>query len=447
MIQESRMENLNQAPAVRGNYVLYWMQASQRAEYNHALEYAISNANESNLPVVAYFGITDNFPDANERHYRFMLEGLKETKHTLHDRDIRMVIRHESPDSGVLLLAKDAALVVTDMGYLNIQKRWRKHVASHINRQFIQIESDAIVPVRIAAEKEQYSAATIRPKIYARLPSFLVPLHEQNPKKGSLHMDFDSFDIEDIDKSLVSLQIDSTVAPVKTLKGGTSEARKHLHDFIEAKLERYAELRNDPNADHISHMSPYLHFGQISPIYIALNIRETDSIGTKPYLEELIIRRELSINFVFYNDNYDSIHGLPNWAISTLTDHRNDPREHLYSLNEFENAGTHDPYWNAAQQEMVLIGKMHGYMRMYWGKKILEWSKTPEEAFRIALYLNNKYELDGRDPNGFAGVSWCFGKHDRPWVERPVFGKIRYMNSAGLKRKFDAEAYVRKFTT
>ncbi len=191
-------------------------------------------------------------------------------------------------------------------------------------------------------------------------------------------------------------------------------------------------------------MSPYLHFGQISPLYLALKVLETSSAGKDAYLEELIVRRELSHNFVFFNDKYDTFKSLPPWAMRTLNFHRRDKREYIYSLEQFEKAQTHDPYWNAAQQEMVITGKMHGYMRMYWGKKILEWSKNPRTGFKIALYLNNKYELDGRDPNAFAGVAWCFGKHDRAWSERKVFGKIRYMNAAGLKRKFDIEAYVNK---
>ena len=310
MIQEARTEILNKSPVRDGDYILYWMQASQRAECNHALEYAISTANELHKPVVVYFGITDTYPDANERHYRFMLEGLKETKHALRDRDIRMVIRHEAPDKGVLTLVKDAVLVVTDMGYLRIQKRWRDNVAVNIDRRFIQVESDAIVPVKLAAPKEQYSAATIRPKIQALLPSFLVPLREQKPRISSLYTDYDSFDIEDIDEALASLQIDRAVKPVNTLAGAASEARKHLDSFIESKLEKYQEFRNDPNADYVSHMSPYLHFGQISPLYIALRILDADAGGTKAYLEELIIRRELSLNFVSYNSSYDHFAGL-----------------------------------------------------------------------------------------------------------------------------------------
>ena len=240
------------------------------------------------------------------------------------------------------------------------------------------------------------------------------------------------------------LNVDSSVGRITGFRGGPSEAERRLRDFIENKLDEYPDRRNDPNADGQSHLSPYLHFGQISPLEIALRVRETESKAGPAFLEELIVRRELSHNFVHYNPQYDSFACLPPWVNRTLECHRRDKREFVYSSREFEAARTHDPYWNAAQKEMVLMGKMHGYMRMYWGKKILEWSKTSQQAFEIALSLNNKYELDGRDPNGFAGVAWCFGKHDRAWAERSVFGKVRYMNAGGLRRKFDADAYAQR---
>jgi deoxyribodipyrimidine photo-lyase len=272
----------------------------------------------------------------------------------------------------------------------------------------------------------------------------MVKLRHRKLNVNSLNLKFDSLPLESIDKVVSRLDIDRSVGKVGDYTGGTSEAKRRLKMFLKDKLDTYAEDSRDPNLDCISNMSPYLHFGQISPLYVAMEVSKTSSPGRDAYLEQLIVRRELSHNFVYYNANYDSFKSLPPWAVRTLNYHRRDKNEYLYSLERFEAAQTHDVYWNAAQQEMVLTGKMHNYMRMYWGKKIIEWSRNPQTAFKIALYLNNKYELDGRDPNGFAGVAWCFGKHDRAWTERPVFGKIRYMNSNGLKRKFDADAYVRK---
>jgi deoxyribodipyrimidine photo-lyase len=444
MIQKERVKVLNSKDIKKGRYVLYWMQASQRAEYNHALEYAISKANDLHQPVVVFFGITDHFPEANERHYWFMLEGLREVENSLKKRGVRMVIRHRSPEIGVVQLAKKASLVVVDRGYLGIQRQWRTYAADRIDCRLIQVESDVVVPVEEASPKEEYAAATIRPKISKKLSRFLVPLKEIDPVVDALSLDFESFDLTDLEKAISKLRIDRNVKRVDSLHGGTSEAKKHLRDFISNKLDHYAELRNDPTLDYQSLMSPYLHFGQISPLEIALEISKTRSRSKEAYLEELIVRRELSMNFVHYNETYDSFDSIPQWARKTLRAHQKDRRPYLYTFEELERAQAHDAYWNAAQKEMVLEGKMHGYMRMYWGKKILEWSKTPEQAFQAALHLNNKYELDGRDPNGFAGVAWCFGKHDRPWGGRVVFGNVRYMNEGGLKRKFDADGYVNK---
>ena len=424
--------------------MLYWMQAAQRADYNHALEHAIDRANEVRKPVVAAFGLTADFPQANARHYCFMLEGLRETVDTLKDRGIQTVVQLRSPTECIPGLAKDACLLVADDGHLTIQRRWRRQVAEAIECSMEVVETNLIVPVEEASEKEDFSAGTFRPRIHRQLDGYLVELKPRRVRKDSLGLKFDSVELSDPDALVRKLKVDSSVGRIAGFHGGPSEARRRLRDFIENKLDEYPDRRNDPNADGQSHLSPYLHFGQISPLDIALRVRETARRGGPAFLEELIVRRELSYNFVHYNHQYDGFACLPPWAKRTLEYHGRDKREHVYSRAQFEAARTHDPYWNAAQNAMVLTGKMHGYMRMYWGKKILEWTNTPQEAFRIALYLNNRYELVGRDPNGFAGVAWCFGKHDRAWAERPVFGKVRYMNAGGLRRKFDADAYVQR---
>jgi deoxyribodipyrimidine photo-lyase len=444
MIQEKRIKTLNKKSIRDGKYVLYWMQAAQRVEYNHALEYSIRKANELKMPVLAFFGITENWPDANLRHYYFMFEGLRKVRKTLRDKDIQMVVRRQAPDDGAVELAKDAALVVVDAGHLRIQRRWRRKAARKVECPLYQVETNLIVPVEEASDKENFSAGTFRPRINRQLDKYLVPLKHTKPKLDSFGLKLKSFDIEDIDKAVSKLNIDHSVGKATSFEGGTDRAKQLLRDFLKKKLDKFNKLRNDPCADCVSNMSPYLHFGQISPLYIALEVKKSSGKGKDSYLEELIVRRELSHNFVYYNSKYDRFSSLPPWAGKALDSHKTDKREYVYSLKDFERAKTHDPYWNAAQKEMVLTGKMHGYMRMYWGKKILEWSANPQTAFKIALQLNNKYELDGRDPNGFAGVAWCFGKHDRAWSERPVFGKVRYMNAGGLKRKFDPDAYVQK---
>jgi len=447
MIQPERIQQCNDRPVQKGRYVLYWMQASQREAYNHALEYAIQQGNERNQPIVVVFGITDRFPEANARHYTFMVEGLRETQQALQRRGIQFVAQHQSPELAAVQMARNASIVVTDRGYLRIQKAWRQKVAEKAPCLVVQVESDVVVPVGVASDKEAYAASTLRPKIKIHLDRFLVPVKRKPVKRDSLSLRFDSLDIMQVDVVQSQLRVDPSVPAVDSFRGGTGHATRLLNQFVSRKLRYYHQRRNDPSTDFGSHMSPYLHFGQISPLHIALKVRQArgkPKEAAEAYLEELIVRRELSINFVHYNFHYDSFKALPGWAKKTLRAHKKDSREYLYSPGELEHAQTHDPYWNAAQKEMVITGKMHNYMRMYWGKKVLEWSASPEEAFRTALYLNNKYELDGRDPNGFAGVAWCFGKHDRAWAERRVFGKVRYMNAAGLRRKFDIEGYVRR---
>jgi deoxyribodipyrimidine photo-lyase len=444
MIHESRIQPLNDNPLKAGEYVIYWMQASQRSHYNHALEYAIQQANRLRLPVVAFFGLTPRYPEANLRHYTFMLEGLQETSTALKKKGIKLVVHLGSPEKGIISLAERASFVVVDRGYTSVQRRWREHAAKQLRCLLVQVESDVIIPVEVVSCKEEYSAATIRPKITKLLPQFLLPLRASRPMHDSLHVQIDSIDIFDAAEITKRLKLDQTVTPSREFQGGTSHALAHLDEFVKNRLGKFPTLRNDPTRQVLSNMSPYLHFGQISPLYIALQIIKTKGQSQEAYLEELIVRRELAMNFVFYNGSYDRFDGLPEWCRKSLLEHRKDKREYACSLDQLEHAQTHDQYWNAAQNQMVCTGKMHGYMRMYWGKKIIEWTKDPEEAFRIALYLNNKYELDGRDPNGFAGVAWCFGKHDRPWAERPIFGMIRYMNAAGLRRKFDADLYARQ---
>jgi len=446
MISKERVKNLNSLEIKNRKYVLYWMQSSQRTEYNLALTFAILKANKLNKPIIAFFGITPTYPKANLRHFQFMLEGLREVNNSLEEIGIKAIVLKKSPEKGIVNLAKDSCLIVADKGYLKIIKQWHKFAAARVECPLIQVEDNVVVPVEEVSGKEEYSAATIRPKIMKKRQIYLTKLSKTKPVTDSLGLDFATLNLKN-DKEIISdLSVNKSVEVTRYFKGGSSEASKHLETFINTKLSDYPEHKNDPNADCLSNLSPYLHFGQISPIYIARKILEApvSKAAKDAYLEELIVRRELSVNYVNFNQNYDSFDGLPEWTKRTLLSHRKDPREYLYSLDELENAKTHDPYWNAAQNEMRVKGKMHGYMRMYWGKKLIEWTDNPEAAFKIALFLNDNYELDGRDPNGYAGVAWCFGKHDRPWKERPIFGIVRYMNSDGLRRKFDADKYVQK---
>jgi deoxyribodipyrimidine photo-lyase len=451
-IQPSRVRQLNEvtspAAASAGKYVLYWVQASQRESCNHALEHAIHLANQHKLPLLCCFGLMDNYPEANTRHYAFMLEGLADLHRLLEKRNIKFVLKHGQPPEVALHYAKHAAIVVTDMGYTRHQRAWRAKVAAEARCPVIQVESDAVIPVEVTSNKHEHAARTIRPKIHRQWETYLTPLPRGKVAVSSLDLDVKGdLDPTDPMKLLGKLKLDTSVAPSVHFTGGQTAAQKQLAAFMEHKLSGYDEGRNEPVAAHSSHMSMYLHFGHISPLELALAAREAKAptADRDAYLEELIVRRELSINFVYYDRNYDRYDCIPDWAKKTLAAHAKDKRPHLYTREQLEAAQTFDPYWNAAQLEMVRTGFMHNYMRMYWGKKILEWSKTPEEAFETTLYLNNKYFLCGRDPNGWANVAWVFGLHDRPWgPERPIFGLVRYMNAAGLERKFDIDAYVKK---
>jgi deoxyribodipyrimidine photo-lyase len=446
-IQDARIQPLNDRPVVQGRYVLYWMQQSQRAEFNHALEYAARQANRLGQGLLVGFGLTDAYPEANLRHYAFMLAGLKETAQALERRGIPMTVRRGSPPAVALQLGRDAALIVCDRGYLRHQRAWRDQVARQAGCRVVQVESDVVVPVEAASAKAEIGARTLRPRIRRQLAGYLVglpatPLRVRTAEPGPRGIDLD-----DTQRILKSLKIDRRVPPVdRHFRGGAAEARRRFARFIREGLGRYDKNRNQPQTDDISHMSPYLHFGQISPLYLALEVLKAPVSRTAAdaFLEELIVRRELACNFTRFTADYDAYACIPGWARQSLAEHRRDPRPHVYSARQFANAATHDPYWNAAMREMVCTGFMHNAMRMYWGKKILEWSRTPEEGFATTLALNNRYFLDGRDPNSFAGVAWVYGVHDRAWPQRAIYGKVRSMMASGLERKCDIQAYVRK---
>jgi deoxyribodipyrimidine photo-lyase len=429
-----------------GRYVLYWMQQAQRSRDNPALDAAVAAANRRGLPVVVAFGVTADFPEANARHFAFMLEGLAEVAAHCRDRGIAFLLREGAPPAVALTLAREAALLVCDRGYLRLQRQWRERVAAEAPCPVVEVETDAVVPVEVASDKAETAARTLRPKILRQRDHFLTPPESPEPAVPADHLGLaGELDPEAPEAILRGLPVDHTVPPVSVFRGGYSRAREHLATFLHQGLPRYRERGADPVADASSHLSPYLHFGQIAPTEVARAVQAADAPQEERegFLEQLIVRRELAINHVWYRpDHYDAYTGLPDWARRTLAEHAADPRDPCYSRETLEAAETADPYWNAAMTDMRTRGFLPNYLRMYWGKKILEWSATPEEGFATALALNNKYFLDGRDANAFANVAWCFGLHDRGWPERAVFGKVRYMNAAGLKRKFRIDEYV-----
>ncbi len=440
-----RVRSFNDLKYEHGS-VIYWMSRDQRVDDNWALLYARYLAEEYKAPLAVIFCLVPSYLDATLRQYDFMIRGLKQVEKKLKTLNVPFYLLMGEPKIEIpaFLKKQKAGVLVTDFNPLRINRQWKEEVNRAINVPSYEVDAHNIVPVRAVSDKMEYAAYTIRPKIQKLLPEFLVSI----PPFKRYELEWQSkWPENDWNLTLKSLKVDKSVAPIDRFEPGEDAAIKMLDDFLAERLEEYDQLRNDPNADKQSDLSPYLHFGQISAQRVAREVldRTPWSKSQEAFLEQLIVRRELSDNFCYYNPDYDSYDGFPEWARASLEQHKSDPREYTYSLKQFEKAETHDDLWNAAQDEMVYGGKMHGYMRMYWAKKILEWSNRPEEAMATAVYLNDKYELDGRDPNGYAGIAWSIGGvHDRPWFEREIFGKIRFMSYNGCKKKFNIEAYIEK---
>lgn len=444
-LNQGRLRILSKGKKSEGP-VIYWMSRDQRVNDNYALLFAAEEAKQSASEIIVIFTLTDNFPGATRRHYDFMLKGLMEVEEKLKSLNIPLKILFGDPVETLTdFINRDKfSCLISDFDPLKVKREWKEKLADNISIPFYEVDAHNIVPCWLASQKQEFGAYTFRPKIKRLIHDYLTDIPEISafPAKNL------RYENNDWNEILNTLNTDRSVAPVDWIIPGEKAANDTLQSFIYKKLPEYQEKRNDPNKNSVSNLSPYLHFGQISAQRIALEVisKIPSDANTEAFLEELIVRRELSDNFCFYNPTYDSFEGFPEWAKKTLNEHRKDEREYIYTKDEFEKASTHDPLWNAAQTEMLRTGKMHGYMRMYWAKKILEWTPSPEEALSTAIYLNDKYELDGRDPNGYAGCAWSIGGvHDRAWGKRPVFGKIRFMNDKGCKRKFDTDAYIRRY--
>jgi len=426
--------------------IAYWMSRDQRADDNWALLYAQEQALHAKVPLIVVFCLVPEFLNATIRHYGFMLKGIDEAMHSLSKNNIPLMIIHGQPREALPQFLKQhrVSVLVTDFDPLRVKRIWKSEVASVISMPFHEVDAHNIVPCWHGSSKQEYGAYTLRPKILRALPEFLTPL----PKLKNHPFRLSSLPPEVHTNNLATtLDIDTSVKEVAWIHPGEKQAMKALRRFLRHGLLAYAEARNDPNFSGQSGLSPYLHFGQISAQRIAMDVMhaKVSKQSKDAFLEELIVRRELSDNYCFYNSVYDSFEGFPSWAKKTLNDHRRDRRDYVYTLKEFEHAETHDTLWNAAQTEMTSVGKMHGYLRMYWAKKILEWTESPEQAMEFAVYLNDRYSLDGRDPNGYAGIAWSIGGvHDRAWGERSIFGKIRFMSYNGCRSKFDVPSYIEK---
>jgi len=434
-IDDARVRTVHEGTATAGP-VLYWMNRDQRLEDNWALLYAQQRALVSGQPLVIAACADPARFSSNERQMSFMLAGLI---HLQKKADTYGIPTYVFPGDTVKRIVQTvrhfaAGTVVTDFSPLRKDRENLARVAEHISIPVYEVDAHNIVPCRTASDKREYGAYTIRPRINRQLGRFLTEFPPLRPHPHRLS--------ETLTAPSAAI-VPQTISP---LPSGSEAAMAVMQRFMSSGLTRYFEHRNNPVVDAQSGLSPYLHFGQLAAQRVALEAQRVGDRDIKPleaFLEQLIVRRELSDNFCLHTPEYDSFEGFPSWAQASHLEHRGDPRSYLYSPQQFETADTHDPLWNAAQSLLVSSGRMHGYMRMYWAKKILEWSATPEQALVVAIDLNDRFALDGNDSNGYTGIAWSIGGvHDRPWFERDIFGKVRYMSESGCRRKFDVKAYI-----
>ena len=451
---DERVRLLNgKSPRPGAKYILYWAQMNRRVDSNQALLFAARLANQHKLPVLFYEGLTCWYPYASDRLHTFMLEGVPETERRLRKLGIGYIFhlrkKRSDPDDALYRLARNAAAVVTDDYPVFIAHWYNSRVPGKLDVPYYAVDASCIVPWT-RFEKREYAAYSMRPKMRKLLPEYLRALppvrveHRYSGKIPEFHTPVTESAIAQL---VAQCEIDHSVRPSPSFRGGAHEAGRRLNQFLRRKLRHYSTAHNEPSASATSDLSPYLHFGQISPLKIALAAADyaaKHKLIAGEFLEELIVRRELAFNFARFAAGVESLDDLPDWARQTLAKHARDRRDPMYTRDEFERARTHDPLWNAAQTELLLFGKIHGYYRMYWGKKIIEWSHSPEDALATMIYLNDRFALDGRDPNGYANILWCFGLHDRPWPERAIFGTVRYMSYEGMRRKTGVDAYIRR---
>jgi deoxyribodipyrimidine photo-lyase len=444
-MMEQRLRLLNDAPVSRqGQYVLYWCRWNRRVPSNHAFAFAAGLANGMKLPLVVYQRTTAMYPAACDRFHTFELEGVPEFAAAVRALGGGFVFqlpreKRTAAEDRRAVFAGAAAVVTDDC----------LRATPKLDVQLTAVDGSCIVPMN-AIPGRCYAAYSMRPKIHKLLAQHLKPVPPVTLRRectlsfAGLHTEVAPSGIPGL---VAACDIDHTVPPSTTFRGGRAEAERTLARFLDERLRRYARDKNEPSLHATSDLSPYLHYGHISSLEVALAVRErakADKLIADEFLEELIVRRELAYNFARYAPQLNTLAVLPDWARQTIEAHRADEREAVYTRDEFERAATHDDLWNATQKELRLRGKIHGYYRMYWGKKILQWSKSAEEALATMLYLHDRYALDGDDPNTYTNILWCFGLHDRPWPDRPVFGTIRSMVRSGMERKTDVKSYIRE---
>ena len=452
-MNQNRIKKLDGREYVEGN-IVYKMSREHRVSDNWALIYAYQIAKENKVQLSVVYTLHDEHWHCAYRTIKFMIEGLREVEKNLHDLNIDFKIIHSKGSTREFIkYCKDSSigLVVTDMSPMREQNLWQEKFKKNTETKDTPIhivDARNIVPVWITSEKQEFAARTIRPKIYKKIDEYLDQYPKLKKYEGS---GVKNFTKNNFDHILEHFKCERKIDGFEGLTwiGGEKTAKKTMHEFIGKRFVSYDEKRNDANLRGQSDLSPYITFGHISRQRVMLEVMSEYKVGIEhPFLEELVIRAELSDNFAYFNPNYNSLDGIADWAKKTMSKSNTDKREYIYTLEEFERGETHDELWNAAQEEMKSTGKMHGYMRMYWAKKILEWSSSHEEAFRITIYLNDKYSLDGWCPNAYVGILWSLGGlHDRAWFPRPIFGHIRYMARSGCEKKFSVKQYIAKWTS
>lgn len=451
-VEPERISKLNSAQdRPSAEYVLYWAQMNRRVTANHGLLFAVEIANKYGLPVLVYEGLTCTYEYANDRLHTFILGAVPETARRLRKAGLGYIFylrQTKAARNDVLYeLARKAACVVTDDYPTFIARSHNSRVPQKLNIPYYVVDSSCVVPMS-EIKTRQYGAYTIRPKIAKLLPKYLKAPNELKvnrrylSERSEFHTEVTT---DNIPQLVAKCEIDHAVPPSLSFTGGALRADKLRQYFLEHNLRRYAAGRNEPVKHATSHMSPYLHFGQISSLELALQIKDyanEHKLLPDEFLEELIVRRELGFNYTRFVSDPGSLKNLPEWCQETMRKHEGDRREQTYSAKQLTQAETYDELWNATQKEMLLRGKIHGYYRMYWGKKIIEWTRHYQEAADIMIDIHGRFALDGRDPNTYTNILWCFGLHDRAWGERPIFGKMRYMSLEGMKRKTDTSAYI-----
>ncbi|CAD7014739.1 deoxyribodipyrimidine photo-lyase [Ceratitis capitata] len=443
---------VKEVPESRPGGVLYWMSRDARVQDNWALLYAQRLSLKLKLPLFVCYCLVPKFLNATLRHYKFLLDGLKEVDQECRELSIPFKLFLGSPLECIpeFVSSRKISAVVCDFSPLRVSQQWVEGIKNAIPRDvpFMQVDAHNLVPLWEASNKQEYGARTIRGKLNSKLAEFLTefPPVLRHAYNKEVMLNCTAINWKGAE---TSIQCDRSVDAVEWAQPGYKAACSQLESFCLNRLRIFSEKRNDPTVNALSGLSPWFHFGQISVQRCVLEVmrfKPKYKASVESFCEEAIVRRELADNFCYYNEHYDNLKGLHAWAAKTLDDHRKDKRSPAYTLAEFEQAHTHDDLWNASQLQLVREGKMHGFLRMYWAKKILEWSSTPEEALEVAILLNDKYSLDGRDPNGYVGCMWSIGGvHDQGWAERPIFGKVRYMNYKGCQRKFDVATFVTRY--